>query len=196
MRRARWARKQKKGFSMPSPHVEKVIHHLFQPKEDQSPPQVWALLDAARTDTIYPKVFQATGPVACLFRGERAQKLAWVAPYLVKLRQGDPFAEWLLENGWGKSWGIFLESSFPIRKLRDHLRALLAVKDEEGKSFLFRYYDPRVFRVYLPTCNQSELEIIFRHVSRFWLEAEEDNAIVDYSLTSGELSEFVTRMET
>ena len=179
---------------MPSPNVEKVIHHLFQLKEDQSPPQVWAVLDAARTDVIYPKLFKASIPKACLFRGDRAHTLAWVAPYLVEVRQGEPFAEWLLENGWGKSWGIFLESSFPIRKLRDHLRALLTAKDEDGKSFLFRYYDPRVFRIYLPTCNQSELEIIFRHASRFCLEAEEDNAIVDYSLKSGKLSEFVTQM--
>ena len=181
---------------MSSHRVEKVINHLFQPVGDQSPPQVHAILDAASSDVIYRKVLKASVPSVCLFRGEKARKLAWVAPYLLELLREDPFTEWLLENGWGKSWGIFLESPAPFRQLREHFRSFLTVYDEEGKPLLFRYYDPRVFRVYLPTCNQSELEIVFGPVKRFCVEAEEDNGIIDYSLTSGKLSEYVTPLET
>jgi hypothetical protein len=48
----------------------------------------------------------------------------------------------------------------------------LLVSDENGKTFYFRFYDPRVLRVYLPTCNAEELDMFFGPVRNFFMENE------------------------
>ena len=54
------------------------------------------------------------------------------------------------------------------------------VYNEDGKPLYFRFYDPRVFRVYLPTCNESELEIIFGPVSRYLVESEDVGEMAEF----------------
>jgi len=163
------------------------MDHLWRSADGSTSYQVYALLDAARSDLIYPKVLQSELENACLFRGEKAQELAWVAPYLVELKREDPFFRWLLENGWGKSWGIFVESPATFNNLKQHFKSFLTVYDEEGKSLLFRYYDPRVLRVYLPTCNSDEINTVFGPVSSYVLEDEDASVLLRFSGINGEL---------
>ena len=59
-----------------------------------------------------------------------------------------------------------------LRTMRNHFRKLLTVYDPNGKPLLFRYYDPRVLRVYLPTCNAEELATIFGPINSYLLEDE------------------------
>lgn len=53
---------------------------------------------------------------------------------------------------------------------------------------LFRFYDPRVLRLYLPTCTSTELEQVFGPVGTFFTE---DAAAIDqlhsFDLVSGSL---------
>jgi len=157
---------------MPGTHVEKIIDHLWR-VTDEKPAlhlQRYAILDAARNDKIYPKLLETNVPAVCLFRGDKARELAHVAPYLVELDPQGTFTRWLLETGWGKSWGIFAVSSDRLDQLKHHFRSLLTVYDEEGNSLFFRYYDPRVLRVYLPTCNAGEIKTVFGPVGSFVLE--------------------------
>ena len=53
-----------------------------------------------------------------------------------------------------------------------HFRQFLRVRDEAGREFFFRFYDPRVLRVYLPTCNSEELRTFFGPVELFSMEGE------------------------
>jgi hypothetical protein len=46
------------------------------------------------------------------------------------------------------------------------------VHDPDGRRLYFRYYDPRVFRVYLPTCNAEEMEQVFGPVLSYQMEDE------------------------
>lgn len=48
-----------------------------------------------------------------------------------------------------------------LQLLRRHLRTLLRVRDEAGRTLMFRFYDPRVLRAYLPTCTSSEWQSVF-----------------------------------
>ena len=41
----------------------------------------------------------------------------------------------------------------------------------------FRYYDPRVLRVYLPTCNARELQTVFGPVLRYLVEDEKPTGL-------------------
>jgi hypothetical protein len=123
----------------------------------------------------------------CLYSGELKPDLAEVAPYLVRLEPGSEFTLWVLEQGWGNHWGIFALSAADLRELRRHFRRFLTVYDPSGKPLLFRYYDPRVLRTYLPTCNPEELSTLFGPVSCYLLEGEKPEEMLRFQLASGSL---------
>lgn len=158
---------------MASPHIDQIISRLWRPVEGQAPLKVYALVDAARSESIYPKIMGAKVESVCLHRGKMAEELAWVAPYLVKLDRENPFTRWLLDSGWGESRFVFVRSLATLAELKRHFRKFLTVYDEEGKSYFFRFYDPRVLRVYLPTCNAEELSTVFGPVESFVLEEKD-----------------------
>lgn len=80
----------------------------------------------------------------------------------------------------GRQLGIFLRPHARIESLRRYLRELLIVKDERGKRLIFRYYDPRVLRVYLPTCFTQELQTVFGPIDRFLVEGEDPAALIRF----------------
>ena len=174
---------------MPAPPVERLISHLWRPVEGYPPPQIYAILDGARSKAIYPKLASSDIDALSLYSGDQARQLAMVAPYLVYLDREDPFTHWLLTNGWGKSWGIFLESPAILKELRRHFRDFIIVYDEDATPLFFRYYDPRVLRVYLPTCNARELQIVFGPVHSFYVEDEDPTTVIEYSLADGKLAQ-------
>ena len=174
---------------MPAEHLEKIMNHIWQISETDPSFRQYAILDAARDDGIYAKLLETGMEHACLFRGAKAQDLATVAPYLVKLDREDPVTRWVLDRGWGNSWGIFVESATDHRALLRHFQSLVMIYDEDGKPLYFRYYDPRVLRVYLPTCNETELATVFGPVSSYYLEDEEPERMISYAFAQGELVE-------
>jgi hypothetical protein len=140
---------------------------------------VYAILDGASVPELQPKLKEAKEEHVCLYRGELEPDLAGVAPYLVKLRRDSPFTDWVLNEGWGNHWGIFVSTPVGIEALRRHLRQFLRVRDHTGQVLYFRYYDPRVLRVYLPTCRRNEIRAIYGPITRFLAEEEETgNALV------------------
>ena len=46
------------------------------------------------------------------------------------------------------------------------------VADEDGQTFFFRFYDPRVLRAFLPTCSPSQLTDFFGPVRAMIVESE------------------------
>lgn len=140
---------------------------------------VYAILDGASVSGLLNKLYAAKEEWACLYRGQLEPDLAEVAPYLVKLREASEFTQWLLEKGWGKHWGIFVVTPVGLEALRRHLRQFLRVKDFTGKTLYFRYYDPRVLEVYLPTCRRDEIKILYGPVLRYIAEhPQADRALV------------------
>lgn len=172
---------------MPPPNLQTIIDHLWRPLEGQGPLQVYAILDAARDDGIYPKLAESDIECVSLYRGEKASELALVAPYLVRLGREDAFTKWLINNGWGQSWGVFLGSPVSLSELKRHLQTLLMVYNEAGTPLYFRYYDPRVLRVYLPTCNETELKTVFGPVEYYLLEDEDPHTALRFRNSSGVL---------
>jgi len=71
--------------------------------------------------------------------------------------------------------------------IRRHLRKLLSVRGPKGEILLFRYYDPRVLRAYLPTCRPEELETVFGPIDRFWLEDDTPETILEFRFDRGKL---------
>lgn len=142
--------------------------------------RVYAILDGASVPELPQTLERFKVESDCLFRGELEPDMALVAPYLASLRPDDPFTEWLLREGWGQHWGVFAAAPVDLRRLRMHLRTFLKVYGPDLKPLYFRYYDPRVLRVYLPTCNARELRAVFGPVVRYLTEDEEPNALLAF----------------
>jgi hypothetical protein len=104
-----------------------------------------------------------------------------VAPYLVALKNGDPFTQWILANGFGSHWGIVLRSRHAMSRLARHFRQLLFVRDPEGELLYFRYYDPRVLRIYLPTCAGEDIWQWFDLVNCYLVEGAEPRTLLRLS---------------
>ena len=150
--------------------------------------RVWAVLDGARIPRLHQALLYAPNPSLCLFAGTLSPQLQAAAPYLVALNPSDSFTDRLLELAWGNAGGIFIRSQASMDTLYRHLKTFLRVRDEEGNFLLFRYYDPRVLQVYLPTCTSSELAQVFgSEANMFLLESANGNAMLVYRMQDDEL---------
>ena len=143
--------------------------------------RTYVLLDGARDERIVQKIHYYECAHECLFFGDIPEELAEVAPYLVELEPVGWFSSWLISEGWGDSWGIYVQSYADLETLRRHFRRYLRVKSPDGENLFFRYYDPRVLRVYLPTCDSRELEYVFGPVKNFIVESEEPGSVQTYT---------------
>ncbi len=167
--------------------AEQVRDHLFSDEGAN----VFAVLDGASVPGLLGKLYACQPDYVCLYRGELEPDMAEVAPYLVELLPNSDFTDWVIEKGWGRHWGIFaiaradlwaaqrVRSSL-LRSLRRHFRAFIIVYDPQGKPMYFRYYDPRVLRLYLPTCNAEETATLFGPVTYYFLEDEEPKAVLRF----------------
>jgi hypothetical protein len=160
------------------PFAEWRIHH--------SPTIVansYAILDAARDPRIYARLRTLKTGLVSLYRGQPEEALAPVAPYLISLAENAELRKWILSEGWGNSWGVFMTATAGIDDLRQHFRHFLLVRDADGKRLYFRFYDPRVLRVYLPTCTESELHQLFGPVESYFMESEDGRSVLEYRLS-------------
>jgi hypothetical protein len=158
----------------------KNLANALWPPDAWSFMKTWVILDAARDERIYKAVDRSYQEKCCLFAGNISPQLKAVAPYLVRFDKEDDLANFVLEKGWGNAWGIFFSSQASLETLRKHFRKFLRVTDEAGRKLLFRYYDPRVLTIYLPTCNNEELTTIFGPIDRFVVEGDEGSQAVEY----------------
>lgn len=143
--------------------------------------QVYAVLDGASIPNLLALLAEHEVEHVCLYRGELDPELAQTAPYLVQLPAESSFTRLLLLRGWGQHWGILVLAKEPLRTLRMHFRKFLMVSAPDGKPLYFRYYDPRVLRVYLPTCHEEELGIVFGPVSAYVLEGETPDVLLRFT---------------
>lgn len=134
----------------------------------------YVLLDAAamNDDAIYQA--RALNPdFLCLYAGQSREELADVAPYLFTFPEEGPFRAWLEDASRGKNWAVYVMSEGTLEELYKHFRKFLVVGTEAGKQLYFRFYDPRVLRDFLPTCDADQLREMFGLVAAYLLECGE-----------------------
>ena len=152
--------------------------------------RTFVILDGASVPGLPVRLYEMRPPNYCLFRGELNPDMAEVAPYIVQLVPGTPFTEWVLAGeNFGKHWGIFAQSLHSIKEMRRHFRSLVTVYDEQGTPMFFRFYDPRVLRNFLPTCNAEELKTFFGKVETFFAEDKNGEKLSAFRLENDELKE-------
>lgn len=131
--------------------------------------QLYGVVDCARDPRLYDLV-QSCPEQTCLFSGRLTEKLVRASPHLVRLGQDTPFTLIWRSEGWGKAWGILLRSDLDIVRLRRHLKKFLTAELPTGQKVLFRFYDPRVWRVYWPSLTDDERSAWLDGVESFTVE--------------------------
>ena len=117
------------------------------------------ILDANKHKYLEPENFHSR--IESLFQGEFAEITKDIAPYLVEvIPYPDDSSESELMGlfsdegamtrfNWHEELGIFIHSRYDFDTVLRHLRHFPVMKDENGKWFFFRFYDPKVLRNYL-----------------------------------------------
>jgi hypothetical protein len=164
---------------------QKLFDALLAEEEDN----VYVVLDGASVPELLERLHADRSlEVECLFAGNKEPGMAEVAPYLVKLEPQSEFTEWVVGTGWGNHWGTFVSSKHDFHTLRGHLRALTVVHRRDGTPLFFRYYDPRVLRIFMPTCTPAQLKQMFGPVEAFLAEGEAGDAMHIYRFNGEALS--------
>jgi len=150
---------------------------------------LYAVLDGASVENLLTALYTQQPHYECLYRGELEPDIAEVAPYLVCLEPDASFTRWVVDEGWGNHWGVFAQSAATLDELRRHFRKFLVVHDAEGNPLLFRYYDPRVLRTYLPTCTPEEIDAVFGPVSAYVAEDKDPAFALRFRNDGGRLQQ-------
>lgn len=163
-----------------------IAHHLLS---DVGDGRTYMIIDAARDPSIYPALVahQDDLEMMSLYQGETADNLADVAPYLIRLEAGAPFVRWLTVENWGKSWGIFLRASVDFQAVRRRMRRFTVAATESGQTIMFRFYDPRVLRLFLPIGEPDQLTAMFTDIDAFLMEDEDAQGLISFQLIDGAL---------
>jgi hypothetical protein len=164
--------------------AERVKHRLFYRYEPHGT-ELFAVLDGARNTRIVRELRRSGLAYHCLFSGQLAPALQAAAPYIVQLTHDSPFTASVIEQGWDESWGIYLASHSHLWTVRSHLRSLLRVRTEAGKKLFFRFYDPRVLRSFLPTCDVQQVGQVFGPVLRFDMPSDGGDRLLRFRRTAG-----------
>ncbi len=155
------------------------------------PENHFLVIDAARDPSIFEFLHdnQDELTVQSLYKGDAASALAEVAPYLMALAGAETApARRFLDEGWGKARYILLCTTVAFDDLRLHLRKLTFAQMPDGAAVLFRFYDPRVTRIFLPTCDRTQLARFFGPVTRIITEAADPSQALWFDFT-GEMLE-------
>ena len=132
----------------------------------------YAILDGAVSPAILDLLNQSGAYYQSLYEGEQSADIARYGPYVAQLQPERPFLPYLVKAAWGMFWGVFLGSDQSFEETRKHLRRFLIVDNGTGGKVLFRFYDPRVLRVFIPGCEPMQRKEFFGPIRCYFAEAE------------------------
>jgi hypothetical protein len=148
----------------------------------------YVVLDGAQNAQLLDWLYGPDAPrFECLLTGDKEPDMAEVAPYLCKLEPGSRFATEVVEKGWGPNWGVLLTSREDLPRVWRHLRQQFRVYGPDLEPLFFRFYDPRVLRMFLPSCDGKQLADFFGCVDFFLSEGEAGAPAHAWSVADGKL---------
>ena len=157
------------------PAAQEVFWKALAHPAPGPPLEVFAVLDGGRVQELqnYPAKWDEDVPFACLLAGESDPLELMRAPYLVRVVRGSNTARWLLSDAWDKSCGVFLAcaAGTELDTVLQDIREVLDARLPDGRLVKFRFYDPRIWRPFFPTCDAGQLKVLFgRAVKAFGCE--------------------------
>ena len=119
------------------------------------PIQTYAILDAAKVMNL-PELLDASGlEHRCLFQGSAEDDLKDVAPWIVRLEDGNAFTRNLFTRGnapwhlWDTEPGIYVRSQTSFDEMWRHFRKFTQVQGDDGVWMFFRFWDAAILGRYL-----------------------------------------------
>lgn len=154
----------------PTPSALERLFPVLWPEDSDD--QVFWLMDGARDPAIVSLIEQSALESGCLYAGPLIPRLKAAAPWLVRLAADSPASLALLQKGWGKAWGILLvvPATMAMDQVRRHCKKLLRVRTEDHRVLMFRFYDPRVLSVFLPTSSPDQYQALIGPLRRVVVE--------------------------
>jgi pSer/pThr/pTyr-binding forkhead associated (FHA) protein len=147
---------------------------------------LYAVLDAARDRRIVELLRESVEEHHSLYDGIEGEAMAHVAPYLVRLESDSRLLAALVREGWQRRWGIYLTSAQPFKSVRRHLRRYLMVERQDNhEKVYFRFYDPAVLRVFLPTVTVLQRGELFGALDHLLFEGEAGDVTVARAALEG-----------
>lgn len=176
---------------------------LFGPSSDGEPMDVYAVLDGATVRQLPDMLEEEDAEHASLQAVDSNDPIELTrAAYLTRVERFSRLGDWLASEGWGRSWGIFAmcRAGTDFDDVLRHFRELMQVRLPDGRIVFFRFYDPRVWRPFLPTCDATQLKQLFAEPVLYGCESEDGGAVLIDSVKNGashrqrvDLDEFAPR---
>lgn len=148
-----------------------LLNSLYQEGEP-----VYALLDAAR-DSRIPAFLDASGELFTMLDDTGESRSS---AFLVLVPPHARLLDVLIKDGWGRGWGFYLTTRVELEEVRRHLNAYLNLKTAFGRPLTFHFYDPRVFRAFLPALSPQECTEFFGPFSRLVVEGEKPEVALEF----------------
>jgi len=118
--------------------------------------QAYLLLDAALIDSLPIRLSElGCSTFHPLYQQTAYHTLVAVGPVLVPVIPNSPLARTFTRE-WSETAGIWLESEADEVVVLQHLRSLIHARVEGDVTVFFRYYDPRITRLWLTDLLPSE----------------------------------------
>ncbi len=169
------------GFTRTNIAKEVIVEEDLFRFAEESGTQLFGILDGARSDEVLAKLAKEEVRYESLYQGmEEEDFLYEVSPFLVLLKKDTALFRWWTSERWGESLGIFFTSSDSFEHLVRHFQKFLTARVKDGNERYFRFYDPRVLRVYLPTCTVEELNLFFGNINCFIIESKDGKSILSF----------------
>lgn len=118
----------------------------------------YLLLDAAQIDNFMVQLYQlgSAPEFDWLFANTPYSELKDLGPILLRAEQDSKLRQHF-EEYWSLTAGWVFSSSEPMETLVDHFRSVIHVNCAEA-TLLFRYYDPRILRIWLAHVLPAEID--------------------------------------
>jgi hypothetical protein len=128
----------------------------------------YAVIDLASATEIRPLIARLRPSAAePLFARTFAQELLDVGPWVVRLSKAPEVESMLANMSFDIPWGYYVHTTVDIISLRQSLRRFnLARIPDSSKAVLFRYWDPRVMRVFLDVASREQRKRLFEWIDR------------------------------
>jgi hypothetical protein len=127
----------------------------------------YIVLDAARVGITLHDILAKSSKSENLYSGHLKKDLEFVAPYLCALEKDSELLNWIKEDIKNCDKLIFIYSAAPFDALLSHLKKFIVVVADK-EEFYFRFYDPVVLPIFLPTCTVEQIRAFFGIIQDFY----------------------------
>ena len=132
----------------------------------------YVLIEAARRPDIKLLLEAFETNYCCLYDGDAAEDFNRTAPFLARVEANSDFAEWLVNEHWGKKAAVFIRSNASLIDMRRQFRKFTQIRDPEtNRWYHFRFYAPETARRILPVLDPKDFAQIAKGISAFIVES-------------------------